>query len=293
MKTERNILIAFVLNLVFSIFEFIGGIFIGSVAIMSDSVHDFGDSISIGISFFLEKKSKKRPDAKHTYGYIRYSVIGSIITTMVLIISSTFVIIESIKRIFNPVSINYNGMIIFAVLGVIINSLASYMTRESGSLNQKSVNLHMLEDVLNWVIVLIGSILMKFTDIKLIDSIMSIGVAIFILFSAFKNLKSVIDIFLEVTPDNIDVSDLKKHILKVDGVVDVHHIHIRSIDGFNNYATLHVVVKKYSDKIKNSVREELIELGICHSTIEIELENEKCSSVNCSIKNSNFVGHHH
>jgi len=293
MKTDKNILIAFLLNLAFSIFELIGGLFTNSVAILTDSIHDLGDALSIGISYFLEKKSKKKPDKNHTYGYIRYSVIGSIITTVILLVGSCFVIYESIKRIMNPVPVNYDGMIIFAIFGVVVNTIASIVTKEGDSLNQRAVNLHMLEDVLGWIVVLIGSILMKFTDIYLIDSILSIGVAIFILFHALKNLKKVLDIFLEVTPNNVDLDELKKHILSVDGVVDVHHIHVRSIDGYNNYATLHVVVKKYSEKTKKEVKEELEEHNICHSTIELELENEHCEDDKCNVKSIKVEHHHH
>ena len=148
MKSEKNILIAFILNLNFSVFEFFGGIFTNSVAIISDSIHDIGDAVSIGISYFLEKKSKKQPDNTYTYGYLRYSVIGSIITTLILLVGSVLVVINAVKRILNPVDINYNGMIIFAIIGVVVNFLAAYFTRHGDSLNQKAVNLHMLEDVL-------------------------------------------------------------------------------------------------------------------------------------------------
>ena len=175
MKTEKNILIAFILNIVFSIFEFFGGIFTNSISILSDSIHDFGDAVSIGISYFMEKKSKMHADNKYTYGYIRYSVLGGVITTTILLVGSILVIIGSIKRIINPVEVNYNGMIIIAIIGVLLNFIAAYVTREGDSINQKAVNLHMLEDVLGWVVVLIGAIVMNFTDIRIIDSIMSIG----------------------------------------------------------------------------------------------------------------------
>ncbi|MBR4619059.1 MAG: cation transporter [Bacilli bacterium] len=293
MKTDQNILIAFLLNIMFSIIEFVGGILTGSIAITSDSIHDLGDALSIGISYFLERKSKKKIDKNHTYGYIRYSVVGSIITTIILIIGSIFVIYEAVKRIINPIEINYKGMIIFAIFGVIVNFIATYVTRDGDSLNQKSVNLHMLEDVLGWIVVLIGSILIKFTNISLIDPILSIGVAIFILYNALKNFKTIMDIFLEITPNDIDIEELKKHILKVDGVIDVHHIHIRSIDGYNNFATMHIVVDKYNDYVKHKVRDELIEHNICHSTIEIETEKEKCSNRECLIDNVDIKHHHH
>ena len=293
MKTEKNILIAFLLNITFSIFELIGGALTGSIAILTDSLHDIGDALSIGISYILEKKSKKKADSKHTYGYIRYSVAGSLITLVILLLGSAFVIYESIKRLFNPVTINYDGMIIFAIFGVIVNLVATLVTRKGDSLNQKSVNIHMLEDVLGWIVVLIGSILMKFTDITYIDSILSIIVALFILINCAIQFKRIVDIFLEVTPNNVDIEELQKHLLKIEGVKDIHHIHIRSIDGFNNFATLHVVVDKYDPKIKDKVKEELAEHNIAHSTVEEELVDEDCFDKTCKIKPIKEGHHHH
>ena len=291
-KTEKNILIAFLLNLGFAIFEFIGGFLTNSVAIISDSIHDIGDALSIGVSFFLEKKSKQRPDDKYTYGYVRYSVIGSLITTIILIIGSIFVIYNAINRIITPVEVNYNGMIILAILGVIINFLAAYFTKEGDSLNQKSVNLHMLEDVLGWIVVLIGAIIMRFTDISMIDPLLSIFVAVFIFKNAISNFKLILDLFLEKTPNNINIDELKTHILKIKGIKDVHHIHIWSIDGYNNYATMHIVS---NDKnVKEKVKEELKEHGISHTTIELEDVNEKCHDEECKINiDANHEHHHH
>lgn len=292
MKTQKNILIAFILNITFSIFEFFGGIFTKSVAILSDSIHDLGDALSIGISYFLERKSKKKADKKYTYGYIRYSVLGGVITTTILLIGSILVIIGAVGRIINPVDVNYNGMIIFAVVGVVLNFLAAYVTREGDSINQKSVNLHMLEDVLGWVVVLIGAIIMNFTDIKIIDPIMSIGVASFILINALKNLKRVLDLFLEKTPENVDIDEIKEHLLKIKDVEDIHHIHVWSIDGFNNYATMHIVTKSQDIKnVKKEIREELAEHNICHAILETE--DEVCDDVECNTEFHNEEHHHH
>ena len=294
MKTEKNILVAFILNISFSIFELIGGIFTNSISIISDAIHDFGDALSIGISLILEKISKKKPDEKYTYGYARYSVLGALITTIVLTMGSIFVILGGINRILNPETINYNGMIIFAIFGVIINFLAAYFTKEGGSINQKAVNLHMLEDVLGWVVVLIGSILMKFTNISLIDSIMSIGIAIFILINAFKNLKDILDLFLEKIPKNISLEEIKKHLLGIEGITDVHHIHIWSIDGFTNYSTMHIITEEKNIKeLKNKIREEMREHGISHTTIEIENKNDDCTEKECKIKNNTDINHQH
>ena len=291
-KTEKNILIAFLLNLTFSVFEFIGGIITGSVAIISDSIHDLGDALSIGISFFLEKKSSLEPDDNYTYGYLRFSVLGSVITTVILLFSSLAVIYNAILRIITPTEINYDGMLIFAIIGAAVNFLAAFFTKDGDSLNQKAVNLHMLEDVLGWVVVLIGAVIMKFTDIAIIDPLMSVGVALFIGINAVKNLREVLFIFLEKKPDNIDINELKEHLISINGVIDVHHIHIRSIDGYNNYITLHVVAKGNGHEIKHKVREELSEHGINHATIELENENEHCHEKHCHIKHTE-AGHHH
>ncbi len=297
MKTEKNILIAFILNLSFSIFEIIGGIFTNSIAIISDAIHDLGDSISIGISYFLEKKSKKKPDKKYTYGYARYSVLGAIITNTILIVGSILVIYNAILRIINPIEVNHNGMIIIAIFGAIINFIAAYFTKEGDSLNQKAVNLHMLEDVLGWLVVLLGAIVIKFTNITIIDPIMSILVAIFILVNALKSLKKIIDLFLEKTPSEIKIDELTKHILKIDNVIDIHHIHIWSIDGFNNYATMHIVTDiKNANKVKHLVKKELNEHGISHTTIEIEDKDSECDEKECTIKhqeNHRHHNHHH
>ncbi len=295
MKSDGKILIAFILNLFFSIFELVGGFITKSVAILSDSVHDLGDALSIGISYFLEKKSKKKPDNKYTYGYLRYSILGALITTLILIIGGVGVIYGAIIRLFNPVKVNYDGMIVFALFGVIINFLAAYVTRDKSSLNQRAVNLHMLEDVLGWIVVLIGSIVIKFTHFSQIDAIMSILVSLFILYNAFINIKNIGDLFLEKIPKGIDVEEIKKHLSKINGIIDVHHVHVWSIDGENNYATIHIVSNsKDTIKLKKEIREELNEHNISHVTIEIETEEEKCSQVSCEVKKTGkSVGHHH
>ena len=293
MKTEKNILIAFILNLAFSVFEFIGGIFTGSVAIVSDALHDIGDAASIGVSYFLEKKSKKQPDAEYTYGYSRYSVIGSVLTTVILLFGSVVVIVNAVGRIINPVEINYTGMIIFAVIGALVNLCAAIVTREGDSLNQKAVNLHMLEDVLGWIVVLVGAIIMRFTDFSIIDPILSVCVAVFILINATKNLKEVLDLFLEKTPHGISVEEIKEHLAGIHGVLDVHHIHIWSMDGHLNYATMHVVTNEEPQAIKESIREELREHGICHATLELETEGENCGAEQCHIDAHTHSGHHH
>ncbi len=293
MKTEKNILIAFLLNLFFSVFELVGGIFTGSVAIISDAVHDVGDAASIGISFFLEKKSKRQPNEDYTYGYARYSVLGSVITTLILLLGSSVVIYNAIGRIIEPKEIHYNGMILFAVVGVCVNFAAAFFTREKGSLNQKAVNLHMLEDVLGWVVVLVGAVVMRFTDFTIIDPVMSIAVAAFILVNAIRNLKEALALFLEKTPSGISVKKIKEHVSEMEGVLDVHHIHVWSMDGQSNYATMHVVTRGDPHKIKEEIRKELKEHGVGHVTLELEGETEHCHEEHCHVAPPSVSGHHH
>ena len=284
MKTQKNIFIAFILNLAFSVMEIVGGIFTGSIAIISDALHDLGDATSIGLSYFFEKKSKKKPNDVYTYGYTRFSVLGGVITTLILFMGSGIVIYNAMDRFVSPVTPDYNGMIIFACVGLIVNALAVYFTHGGGSINQKAVNLHMLEDLLGWLVVLIGAVVMRFTNWWFLDPILSVFVAVFILFNALKSLKEILDIFLLKIPKTINAVVLKEYLNKIDGVLDVHHLHVWTLDGMIGYATLHIVVEDYDDRIKNQAKAELKKHGILHATVEMEMAKEACSEKECDIR---------
>ena len=185
-------------------------------------------------------------------------------------------------------------MIILGIIGVIINFLAAYFTSNGDSLNQKAVNLHMIEDVLSWIIVLIGAIIIKFTQINRIDSILSIIVAIYILINSIKGLLNILNLFLEKTPTNINIEEIKENLLKIKGITNIHHIHIWSIDGINNLATMHIITNiKDQDKIKLKVKEKLKKFKITHSTIEIESKDYKCDELNCHIEINKEITHTH
>ena len=294
MKTQKNIFIAFILNLIFSLVEFIGGILTGSIAIISDAIHDFGDATSIGVSYLFERKSKYQPNDTYTYGYARYSVLGGLITISILLIGSIIVIYNATNRLINPVLINYNGMLILASVGLSINLFATYFTHGGHSINQKAVNLHMLEDVFGWLIILIGAVVMRFTNFYILDPILSIIVSLLVLFNSFKRLKEILDIFLLKIPDHINVKQLKNHIKDINGVVDAHHIHVWTTDGETIYASLHVVVNEYDSNIKSLVKSKLNEYRISHVTIEMETVNENCLEKQCVLTpHSNCCKHHH
>ena len=281
-NASENIKIAFLLNLGFSILEAIGGFLTNSISIFTDSIHDFGDSISIGISYLLEKQSNKDPNHKYTYGYLRYSLLGALITSIILLTGSVVVIYNAIPRIIHPEEINHDAMIIFAIFGVIINGYAAYRTSHGEKHNEKAINLHMLEDVFGWIAVLIGSIFIKIYNLTIIDPILSILITIYILFHVYKYIKEVFDIFMEKVPDNININDIKKNVEeKFEMIKNIHHIHVWSLDGVNNYMTLHVELNEDINKddlikLKQDIKKELNKTGINHVTLEFDYFGEKC-----------------
>ncbi len=296
MKKHNKILLAFLLNLFFSIFEFFGGIISGSVAIASDALHDLGDALSIGISYFLEKLSHKKPNSRYTYGYIRYSLLGSVLQSGILLLGSVIIIIRAAKRIAAPEAINYNEMLIFAVVGLIINLIAAFVTAGKGSLNQRAAHLHMLEDTLGWATVLVGAVIMRFTDFWLLDPVLSIALAVFIGINAARALIEVINIFLLKMPNGICPEEIKEHLMEIEGVKDIHHLHINSLDGSRHAATLHVIIEGDASKIKAEIREELAEHSVIHAVIETEGPDESCESLECTAYSeleSEHSHHHH
>ena len=297
MKAEKSIFIAFILNLLFSVFEFVGGILCGSTAIMSDAVHDLGDAVSIGISLVFEKISKRAANEKYTYGYVRYSLLGGSMSTLILLVGSVGVAVVGIGRLCSPMEINYDGMIVFAIVGVVVNSAAAFFTRDKGSLNRRAVNLHMLEDVLGWAAVLVMAIIMRFTDISVLDPAVSVIIAAFIFVGAVRNIGEIIGVFLEKTPNGVGVNAVKEAVMGIDGVSDVHHIHLWSLDGQASLATLHLVCGDGCTDIKREVRRRLYEVGISHVTVETHGEGEECREYACAVSAQSehhaHCHHHH
>jgi cobalt-zinc-cadmium efflux system protein len=273
--------VAFWLNTVFAIIELAGGLYTNSVAITTDALHDFGDSLSLGMAYYFHRKSLQGRDQSFTYGYRRFSLLGAFINSFVLIIGSAFILQESVKRLVHPEQANAKGMIILAVIGLAVNLAAMLRLRKSGSLNEQVVSLHFLEDVLGWVAVLIGSVVMLFVDVPALDPILSFGIAGYILSNVYRNLRYAFRIFLQGTPLNIDAEEIRKRVLGIHGIRDIHDVHTWTMDGVYNIMTMHVVLdKKISagelSNIKNDVRHCLHHLNIQHITIETEFEGEDC-----------------
>lgn len=287
----RNMIIAFILNTVFAVFEYIGGMYTNSVALTSDAIHDLGDAVSIGIACIMEKRSKKPADDEYTFGYSRFSILSAMKTSAILITGSIAIIINTVTRIVNPEPINYNGMLIFAIIGLIFNTLAAFFTRHGDSLNQKSINLHMLEDVLGWVIVLIGAVIMKFTDFALLDILLSLGTSGFILINSLINIRKTTNILTEKTPKNINIRKLKTKIRLVDGVDDIHHFRLWSLDEHNMYAIIHVVVNENFSN-KQIIRDIFHEFGVTNTTIEIENSENPCSECEHIVSSTTHTHYH-
>lgn len=277
-----NIVFAFWINTAFALIEIVGGFYTNSVAILSDAVHDLGDSLSLGLAYYFQKKSQQKSDVKYTYGYKRFSLLGAFINSLVLTVSSIFIIAESVRRLFDPQQPDSAGMMVFAVVGILANTLAMLRLRKGASLSEKVVSLHFLEDVLGWCAVLAGSIVMMFADVPILDPILSIAISLFILWNVYKNLKATFRILFQGSPEHIDEAELSMKLATIPGVKGIHDTHSWSLDGRYNIMTLHVVVdEKFSlaeiQTTKEAVRHFLQHLNLQHITIEVELENEECA----------------
>lgn len=282
-----NISFAFFLNLGFTVIEIIGGLWTNSMAILSDAVHDLGDSVSLGLAWYLEKVARKGSDRNYSYGYRRFSLLGAIINSVILTVGSVLILVETIPRIFQPQEPNAAGMFVLAIIGVIVNGIAMLRLRRGSSVNEKVVSLHMLEDVLGWAAILVGSVLMYFFDIPIIDPILSIAISIFILYNVYKNLRVSMRIILQGTPPELDPDLIREQLNSFPEVESAHDLHSWSIDGEYHVATLHIVLRESTDladlaPLKSAIRDKLKELNISHATIEFETGAESCSMESCS-----------
>ena len=281
-NSTKNIKTAFFLNTLFTIIEIVGGLYTNSVAILSDAVHDLGDTISLGLSWYFQHLSKKKRDNTYSYGYKRFSLLGAIITSIILLIGSIYIISETIPRLIAPEQTKTEGMMLLAVLGVIVNGVAVLKLKRGHTINERVVSLHLMEDVLGWVAVLIGSIVMHFWDVPIIDPLLSAGIALYILINIYKNLKESFQIILQGTPEKIDLIKVVNLITDMEEVHSVHDCHVWTMDGEYNVFTAHVVLFSNYDinsveDIKASIKSRLADMDIHHITIEFEnFENELC-----------------
>ncbi|HAE62585.1 MAG TPA: cation transporter [Eubacteriaceae bacterium] len=284
-EKKGNIKVAFILNLFFTILEIIGGLWTNSTAILSDALHDLGDSISLGLAWYFEGYSKKEPDEYFSFGYSRFSLLGALINSIVLIIGSVFVLMRAVPRIFKPEEVNAEGMLVFAIMGIVINGLAVIRLRKGNSLNEKVVSWHLLEDVLGWAAVLVVSVVLLFVDLPILDPILSMLITFYVLFNVTKNIKEIMRILLQGVPNDFSIAEIQKDINNVDGILSVYHTHIWSLEGKKNLLTTHIIVddetgNKNIIAIKNSVRNLAKQNGIEHVTIEVDFKSEGMNKSN-------------
>lgn len=279
--TGANLRTAFFLNLVFTLLEVVGGLMTNSVAILSDAVHDLGDTFSLGLAWQLDRVAQRGGDQQFSYGYRRFSLLGAIISTVVLIIGSMIILIEAIPRLFTPEHANAQGMILFALLGVVVNGLAALRLRGEKSLNARAIAWHLIEDVLGWVAVLVVSIVLLYTDFYILDPLLSILITIYILYNVMKNLRQTLAVFLQAVPENVDIALIDARLNEIEHVCSTHHTHVWSLDGEHHVLTSHIVVDEDVSKeqvlcLRKEILELVRELAFAHSTIEIEFGDDDC-----------------
>ncbi len=283
---EGNVKAAFFLNLAFTLIEIAGGFYTNSLAILSDAVHDLGDSLSLGLSWYFQRISKKGRTRTFSYGYKRFSILGAVINSIVLIVGSIIILYHAIPELWNPGETDAQGMLLLAVLGVIVNGAAVFKLRKGTSLNERVAMLHLLEDVLGWVAVLIGSVVMMFFDAPFIDPLLSVLISAFVLYNVFRNLKKSLRVILQGTPEEINIEEIGTLLKEISSVNDVHDCHVWSLDGEYNVLTVHLALDRdyqlrEQAEIKKQVKAVLRDHPINHVTIEFEAPGEECNLREC------------
>ncbi len=277
----ENLGIAFWMNFLFTLLEIVGGILTNSVAIISDALHDLGDSLSLGISWVLAKISQKEKTTTFTYGYKRFSLLAAVINGVVIVGGAVAVLVIAIPRLFNPVLPNAKGMFVLAIIGILVNGYAGYRLKCGKTYNERMVSWHFFEDLFGWVAVLLASVVMIFWEIPILDPILSIVFTFYILFHVVKELRGVVMVFLQGVPAHLNVKNIENNLKKLEGINGVHDTHVWSLDGESHILTTHAVICKdctADDAVamKCKVKDEAKRMGLKFVTVEIEYDSEKC-----------------
>jgi len=283
-RREERVRIAAFLNVAFTIIEVIGGLWTNSLAILSDALHDLGDSIALLVSWLFERGAKKSPDAKYTFGYQRLSLFSAIFSASILIAGSIIIIYQAIPRFFSPEAVNALGVVGMAAIGITFNAAGFFLLKKGESLNEKVLSWHLLEDVLGWIAILVGGVIMYFWGFYLIDPILTVALTAFILYNVAKNLREGIRILLQGVPKHINLDAVKQDIGAIRGVVGMHDIHVWSLEGETDIFTAHVVLddetlNKQPEETKQVIRKTLLNHHLEHSTIELESQRQCTGNV--------------
>lgn len=271
----RRLQTALWLNIVFFIIELFGGIYTHSTAILSDALHDFGDVLALGFALYAQKLSLRPPDKQYSYGYGRFSLLGALVTTMVLVVGSFIILREAIPHLTDPPAVHSGGVWLLALLGVAVNGAAVLNLRKGKTMNERVAMLHLFEDVLGWVAVLVGASLMWAFGWYWVDPLLAVLIAGYILVSALRNLSKSLKVLLQAVPKGIDEAVVRLSLQQTDGVEDVFDLHLWSLDGEYVIGTVHLLVSvdmatSEIGPLKTLLREQLLDLGVNHCTIEVE-----------------------
>lgn len=271
MSSSKNTFIAFLLNLSFSIIEFIFGWLFGSSAILADAVHDLGDALAIGSSAIMQTYANKPADRVYPFGYKRWNILAALLTSSILIIGSSLILVENIPNLFHPQPVNQDGMLVLGIIAVIINFLASRIVKNGHSHNESILSLHFLEDILGWLAVILVSIILQFTDWYFLDPLLSLCIAIFILSKALPKAWNNVKILLETSPQGVNLEEVKGVLLALENVHEITQLNVWTMDGYEHCATVTVKLTNpaVADKTKAKIRNSLHSFGIIQSTIEI------------------------
>lgn len=272
MKTKYAVWLAFLLNLSFAIVEFIAGGIFGSSAVLADSVHDFGDAIAIGISAFLESISNRKEDSHYTLGYKRFSLLGAMVTAVILMTGSGMVILENVSKLFHPQPVNEEGLLWLGIIAISVNVLASLVIRKGQTKNGSILSLHFLEDTLGWLAVILMGMVLRYTDWYILDPLLSLGISAFILSKAIPRFWSTLKIFLDAVPEGVDIKQVKNDLEQLDHVASINQLNLWTMDGLEKNAIVHVCLEnvKHMEVCKESIRDLLKDSGFQNVTIEVD-----------------------
>ena len=277
MKSSQKMMIAFLLNLSFAIIEVIFGLAFNSSAVLADAVHDVGDALAIGLSTLLEKISNKKEDSRYTLGYKRYSLLGAILTSIILITGSLLVLWENVPKVFTPEPVDYNGMLVLGIVAILVNVAASKVVSHGHSHNESILSLHFLEDILGWLAVILVSIALCFTDWYFLDPLLSILIAGFILSQALPKFWDNIKIFLDHVPSDIDLGQLYQELESLDNVQAIAQLNVWTTDGIDKYAMIHICIEdvEKSQQTRQAIHQLVKTYGIVSATVECDASMEE------------------
>ena len=281
MKSSKNMTIAFLLNFSFAIIEFIFGLLFHSSAVLADAIHDTGDALAIGLSTLFEKISNRKEDRNYTLGYKRYSLLGALLTSVILLIGSTLVIVENVPKLFAPERVNYDGMLILGIVAIVVNTAASRVVSHGHSHNESILSLHFLEDILGWLAIILVSLILRFTDWYFLDPLLSLVIAGFILSKALPKFWENIQIFLDHVPSDVDLSQLYQEIAVLENVRAITQLNVWTTDGLEKYAMLHICMENPNllAETQAVLRQKLLAYGIAKVTIQTDeslQEHQEC-----------------